>query len=48
MNMIENNNIIAKPFIIENVFALSILSAIITFMILNKTIKTFTKIFKTM
>ena len=48
MNMIKNDRIIAKPFIAENVFVLSILSMIIVFVILNKTIKSFTKIFKIM
>ena len=46
--MIKNDRIIAKPFIIENVFILLTLSTIIVFIILNKTIKFFTKIFKIM
>ena len=48
INMIKNNCIIVKSFIIENVFILLILSAIIVFVIPNKTIKLFTKIFKIM
>ena len=46
MNMIKNDCTIAKSFIAKNVFASSILSIIIVFMILNKTIKFFIKIFK--
>ena len=48
MNMIENDCIAAKPFTAKNVFILSILSMIIVFVISNKTIKFFTKIFKIM
>ena len=46
MNMIENDRIIAKSFIAKNVFILLILSMIIVFIILNKMIKFFIKIFK--
>ena len=48
MNMIKNDCIVTKSFIAENVFASSILSIIIVFVILNKTIKFFTKVFKIM
>ena len=48
MNMIKNNRIAAKSFIAKNVFASSILFIIIVFVILNKAIKSFTKIFKIM
>ena len=48
MNMIENDHIIVKSFIIENVFISSILLTIVVFVILNKTIKFFIKIFKIM
>ena len=48
MNMIKNDYTAAKPFIAKNAFASSILSIIIVFMILNKTIEFFTKIFKIM
>ena len=48
MNIIKNDRIIAKSFIIENIFISSMLSAIVIFVILNKTIKSFTKIFKIM
>ena len=48
MNMIENDCIIAKSFIVENVFVLSILSTIAVFVISNKTIKSFIKVFKIM
>ena len=48
MNMIKNDRIVAKSFIAKNVFALSILSMIIVFVILNKMIKFFTEIFKIM
>ena len=48
MNMIENDRIITKSFIIKNVFVSSILSTIVIFMILNKAIKFFTKVFKIM
>ena len=48
INMIRNNYIVAKPFIAKNTFILSILSMIIIFMISNKMIKSFIKIFKIM
>ena len=48
MNMIRNDRIVAKLFIAKNVFTSSILSVIIVFVTLNKTIKSFTKIFKIM
>ena len=48
MNMIKNNCIVTKLFIAKNVFASSILSIIIVFMISNKMIKSFIKIFKIM
>ena len=48
MNMIKNDRITAKSFIAKNVFISSILSMIIVFVISNKTIKSFTKIFKIM
>ena len=48
MNMIKNDRIVAKSFIAENVFALLILLIIIVFVISNKTIKSFIKIFKIM
>ena len=48
MNMIKNNRIVAKSFIAKNVFILSILFIITAFVISNKTIKSFTKIFKIM
>ena len=48
MNIIKNDYIIAKLFIVENFFISSILSAITIFMTLNKIIKFFTKIFKIM
>ena len=48
MNMIKNDCIITKSFIAKNAFILSILSMIIVFVILNKMIKSFTKIFKIM
>ena len=48
MNMIKNNCIAAKSFITKNAFTSSILSMIIVFVISNKTIKFFTKIFKIM
>ena len=48
MNMIKNDHIIAKSFIVENVFISSILSTIVVFMISNKMIKFFIKIFKIM
>ena len=46
--MIKNNYIVTKSFIAENVFILSILSIIIVFVISNKAIKFFIKIFKIM
>ena len=48
MNIIENDYIIVKSFIVENVFASSILSTVFAFMISNKIIKFFTKTFKIM
>ena len=48
MNMIKNDYIVAKSFIAKNVFALLILLIIIVFMISNKTIKFFIKIFNIM
>ena len=48
MNMIRNDRIVAKLFIAKNVFISSILLIIIVFMILNKTIKSFIKVFKIM
>ena len=48
MNMIKNDRIVTKSFIAKNVFISSILSMIIVFIILNKTIKFFIKIFKIM
>ena len=48
MNMIKNNCIIAKSFIVENIFVLLILSIIVVFVISNKMIKFFIKIFKIM
>ena len=48
MNMIKNDRIAAKLFIAENAFISLILLIIIVFMISNKTIKSFTKIFKIM
>ena len=48
MNMIENDRTAAKSFTAENVFVSSILSIIIVFVILNKTIKFLTEIFKIM
>ena len=48
MNMIENDRIAAKSFITKNIFILSILLIITVFIISNKTIKFFTKIFKIM
>ena len=46
MNMIKNDCIVTKLFIAKNVFILLILSIIIVFVISNKTIKFFIKIFK--
>ena len=48
MNIIKNDCIAAKSFIAKNVFISLILSIIIVSMTLNKTIKSFTKIFKIM
>ena len=48
MNMIKNDRIVAKSFIAKNVFVSSILSMIIVFVISNKVIKFFIKIFKIM
>ena len=48
MNMIKNDCIVAKSFIAKNVFILLILLIIIVFVISNKTIKFFIKIFKIM
>ena len=46
MNIIKNDRIVTKSFIAKNTFVSSILSMIIVFVISNKTIKFFTKIFK--
>ena len=48
MNMIKNDRIAAKSFIAKNAFILSILLMIIVFVISDKTIKFFTKVFKIM
>ena len=48
INMIKNDRIITKSFIVENAFISSILSTIAVFVISNKTIKFLTKIFKIM
>ena len=48
MNMIKIDRIVTKSFIIKNVFVFLILSTISAFVISNKTIKSFTKIFKIM
>ena len=48
MNMIENDRIVTKSFIAKNVFISLILSIIIAFVISNKTIKFFIKVFKIM
>ena len=48
MNMIKNDRIVAKSFTAKNAFVLLILSIIIVFVILNKAIKSFIKIFKIM
>ena len=48
MNMIKNDRIIAKSFIVENIFISSILSTIAVSVISNKMIKFFIKIFKIM
>ena len=46
MNMIKNDCIVTKSFTAKNVFISSILLIIIIFVISNKTIKSFTKVFK--
>ena len=48
MNMIEIDCIVIKFFIVKNVFASSILSAIFVFVTLNKTIKSFIETLKVM
>ena len=48
MNIIKNDHIIAKSFIVKNVFVLLMLSTIVILMISNKTIKFLTKVFKIM
>ena len=48
MNIIKNDRIAAKSFTAKNAFILLILSMIIVFVISNKTIKFFTKVFKIM
>ena len=48
MNIIRNDRIVTKSFIVKNVFASLILLIIIIFMISNKTIKFFINIFKIM
>ena len=48
MNIIETDRTVTKSFIIENIFIFSILSAISVSVTLNKTIKSFIKIFKIM
>ena len=48
INIIKNNYTVTKSFTAKNVFVSSILLMIIIFMISNKTIKSFTKIFKIM
>ena len=48
MNIIKNDRIVTKSFIAKNVFVSLILSMIIVFIISNKTIKSFTEIFKIM
>ena len=48
MNIIKNDHIIAKLFIVENIFILLILLTIIVFVTSNKMIKFFIKIFKIM
>ena len=48
MNMIKTDHTVTKSFIIKNVFAFSILLTISIFVILNKIIKFFIKIFKIM
>ena len=48
INIIKNDCTVAKSFTAKNVFTSSILFIIIVFVILNKTIKFFTEIFKIM
>ena len=48
MNMIETDRIVIKSFIVKNVFASSILSAISASVTSNKTIKSFIEAFKIM
>ena len=48
MNMIENDRTVTKSFTAKNAFASSILSMIIAFVTLNKTIKSLTNVFKIM
>ena len=48
MNIIKTDRIVIKSFIVENVFAFLILSAISAFVTSNKTIKFFIKTFKIM
>ena len=48
MNIIKTDRIIMKSFIIKNVFAFLILSAIFTSVISNKMIKSFIETFKIM
>ena len=48
MNIIKTDRTVTKSFIIKNVFVFLILSAIFVSVILNKTIKSFTKAFKIM
>ena len=48
MNIIKIDHTVTKSFIIENVFIFSIFSAIFASVTLNKTIKSFIKIFKIM
>ena len=48
MNMIKNDRIVAKPFTAKNAFISLILFVIIVFVISNKAIKFFIKVFKIM
>ena len=48
MNMIKNDRIVVKSFTTKNAFISSILLIIIVFVISNKTIKSFIKVFKIM
>ena len=48
MNMIKSDRIITKLFIVENAFISLILLIIIVFVISNKAIKSFIKVFKIM